>query len=89
VYAVSIENDKVVVRTSNKKYFTKIPIPDLERAGMKLEDPCLSFDWKDDVLVISYQKPHTILELEHKERADRGSMDSKAAKEGDVQCPQS
>lgn len=91
VYTVQAESLKIVVRTSNKKYFTRIPIPDLDRCGIQLDSSLLDYDWANATLVITYQKPVQILELERKEKEERKKLvnSTKEPKDGDVQCPQS
>ncbi|KAJ3025717.1 UNVERIFIED_CONTAM: hypothetical protein HDU68_006767 [Siphonaria sp. JEL0065] len=72
VYNVTAEGDKIVVRTSNKKYFARLSITDLDRINQKtLEQASLSIDHKSDTLIISYKKPQKILENEEKERKAR------------------
>ena len=99
VYSVTVESNLVVIRTSNRKYFTRFGIPDLDRAGILLDAGSLLFEWAASVLVVRYAKPKLVLELERKDRASRNEMmttstdsklkNEKAPQEGDVQCPQS
>ncbi|KAI8809823.1 DPCD protein family-domain-containing protein [Cladochytrium replicatum] len=94
-YALSVDDDKgcVVVRTLNKKYFTKISISDMDRLGMRLDAGALSFDWGANTLLVWYRKPDAILEKEHQERRERQQISptdsGRAPKEGDVECAQS
>merc|ERR1719456_404838 len=46
VYSVAVDHEKqdVVVRTSNKKYYKRIAVPDLRRVGLVLKDDLLT--WK-------------------------------------------
>lgn len=89
VYNVSIESNQIVIRTTNKKYFSKLKVPDLERLNVKLDPSFLCFDWSDNVLVITYLKPKVVLDMEMKESKERAKTDSKSSKEDQVQCPQS
>lgn len=59
VYSVTVDHEKqqIVVRTSNKKYFKRIDLPDLKRIDQKLEDKALTWKHQHNTLVISYQKP--------------------------------
>mmetsp|Transcript_25708 Transcript_25708/g.59286 ORF Transcript_25708/g.59286 Transcript_25708/m.59286 type:complete len:195 (-) Transcript_25708:175-759(-) len=88
VYSVTVnpEEKKLVVRTSNKKYFKKIDIPDMEQALQPFEQEAVSFNHANRTLVISYRKPQPILEAEKAWKVERNKM--KIAKEGDVECPQ-
>ncbi|KAJ3102718.1 hypothetical protein HDU97_000331 [Phlyctochytrium planicorne] len=88
-YSVTIEDRKIVVRTSNKKYFTKISITDLDRLTPPhpLEPRLLSYDHGANTLVIKYTKPPAILQKEEAERRARLQTKSeKPAKDGDVDC---
>lgn len=54
IYCVSAEDDgSLTVRTSNKKYFKKIVIPDLERIGLKPEQDRISFTHQYNTLIIT------------------------------------
>ncbi|XP_076160420.1 protein DPCD isoform X1 [Ptiloglossa arizonensis] len=67
VYSVTTEDDgAITVRTSNKKYFKKIRVPDLERIGLKPEQDRISFTHQYNTLIITYKKPPALLELERK-----------------------
>ncbi|KAL1501607.1 hypothetical protein ABEB36_006904 [Hypothenemus hampei] len=66
VYSVTIEKEtySLIVRTSNKKYYKKVLIPDLERLGIQLEQENVSFTHKFNTLIITYQKPNKLIEFE-------------------------
>ncbi|XP_076751179.1 protein DPCD [Xylocopa sonorina] len=86
VYSVTAEDDgTITVRTSNKKYFKKLIVPDLERAGLKPEQDRISFTHQYSTLIITYKKPHALLELEKKVLNE--ILQVKARKDSDVQCP--
>lgn len=61
---VDFEKNEIVVRTTNKKYFKRIDIPDLKRAQLNLDAEQLSWDHQHNTLIISYTKPAVILENE-------------------------
>jgi len=87
VYSVTAENDgTMTVRTSNKKYFKNIKIPDLERIGLKPEQQRISFRHQYNTLIITYKKPPQLLDVEKKVLATvlQLKTDSK-----NVQCPTS
>ncbi|EGF81646.1 hypothetical protein BATDEDRAFT_24217 [Batrachochytrium dendrobatidis JAM81] len=89
VYQVHVDTTlrKMVVRTTNKKYFARIPIPDMDRAGIPLQQSSLTTDWGSNTLVIIYNKPAAILELEQKDRLERRELTGVApASKEDVQC---
>jgi len=88
VYSVSAEEDgTITVRTTNKKYFKKISVPELQRVGLKPEQERLSFNHQFNTLIITYKKPPLVLDLEKK--VLQKILDLKATKDGDVQCPTS
>lgn len=68
VYSVTIDHEKqdVVVRTSNKKYFKRIGVPDLARVGVTLKDNLLTWKHQHNTLIISYVKPEEVLAQERK-----------------------
>eukprot|EP00927_Polykrikos_kofoidii_P012697 TRINITY_DN15500_c0_g1_i1.p1 TRINITY_DN15500_c0_g1~~TRINITY_DN15500_c0_g1_i1.p1 ORF type:complete len:306 (+),score=58.51 TRINITY_DN15500_c0_g1_i1:81-998(+) len=68
VYSVTVDQDKqeIVVRTSNKKYFKRIEIPDLARLKMKLNDSLLTWKHQHNTLIISYVKTAEVLAAEQK-----------------------
>jgi uncharacterized protein YjiK len=55
-----------VVRTSNKKYFKRFDIPDMKRLKLTLEESSLAWKYQHNTLLIGYDKPDKILELEKK-----------------------
>lgn len=59
-YAVTIDNNdhSIVVRTLNKKFFKRIPVPDLQRLGLLLEQDKLVVSHKYNTLIISVSIEH-------------------------------
>lgn len=53
VYSVTADDEGITVRTSNKKYFKKISVPELDRAGLKTEDSHLTFTHQFNTLIIT------------------------------------
>lgn len=68
VYSVTVDHDKqeIVVRTSNKKYYKRIEVPDLRRVGLKMHDNSLSWKHQHNTLIISYLRPREVVEQEQK-----------------------
>jgi len=66
VYSITIDHEKqqIVVRTSNKKYFKRIDVPDLARVGLKLKDESLSWKHQHNTLIISYDRPLEVSKAE-------------------------
>lgn len=68
VYSITIDHEKqeIVVRTSNKKYYKRIQVPDLARLGLKMQDNALTWKHQHNTLVISYARPAEVVEHEQK-----------------------
>ena len=63
-YSVSVDHAerKLVVRTSNKKYFRRFGVPEMDLLGLPLSDAALTFAHANNTLVICYAKPRQVLE---------------------------
>ncbi|KAK3094906.1 hypothetical protein FSP39_007738 [Pinctada imbricata] len=85
-YDVTLNNDtrQVTVRTTNKKYYKKFDIPDMDRAQLPLEPANLSIAYGNNTLIITYKKPKEILQMEKEIQDEFKKL--KASKEGDVDC---
>lgn len=68
VYSVTVDHEKqeIVVRTSNKKYFKRIGVPDVARLGLKLQDNALSWKHQHNTLIISCVRPAEVVAQEQK-----------------------
>ncbi|EPY33299.1 DPCD protein [Strigomonas culicis] len=94
VFAVTIERSgeqsvgEIVVRTSNKKYFKRLEIPDMQRAKIPLDPANLSYDVKHNTLVIEYKKHLAVLAAENVAKKERSSMPAKRLENENAQCPQ-
>ncbi|XP_053666209.1 protein DPCD [Anopheles marshallii] len=59
------ENDATItVRTSNKKYFKKIEVPELKRCNIIPSQDSLAMVHKNCTLIITYKKPTILLDME-------------------------
>ncbi|KAI4480301.1 hypothetical protein M0804_010299 [Polistes exclamans] len=88
VYSVTVEkDDTITIRTSNKKYFTKLKVPDLERIHLKPEQDRITYTHQYNTLIITYKKPPALLDLEKQILKEILSL--KATNDGEVQCPTS
>ncbi|KAF6198936.1 hypothetical protein GE061_006959 [Apolygus lucorum] len=54
----------ITVRTTNKKYFKNLPVPELERVGLVPKQENISFAHNLNVLIIMYKKPPEVLQAE-------------------------
>ncbi|CAL1601941.1 unnamed protein product [Knipowitschia caucasica] len=86
LFSVSVEpSDRcVVVKTSNKKYYKKFTIADLDRSQLCLNRDALSYTHANNTLIISYKKPTEILTLEQELLKELKKLDGTS--EGDVDC---
>merc|ERR1719419_1941529 len=86
VFSVSVEPAErcCIIRTSNKKYYKKFSIPDLDRNQLPLDCSALSFTHANNTLIISYKKPKEILTLEHELLKELKKL--KVNSDGDVDC---
>ncbi|XP_038070486.1 protein DPCD-like [Patiria miniata] len=86
VYSVTVDNDNrcCIVRTSNKKYYKKFSIPDMDRAGLVLDQAAVSIAHANNTLIIMYKKPQEILKMERLVQQEIQKI--KASKDGDVEC---
>ncbi|XP_014485711.1 PREDICTED: protein DPCD isoform X2 [Dinoponera quadriceps] len=67
VYSVTAEEDgSITVRTSNRKYFKKLEVPDLQRIGLKPKQDNITFTHQLNTLIITYKKPKVLLDVEGK-----------------------
>ncbi|XP_067642617.1 protein DPCD [Eurosta solidaginis] len=66
VYQVSAdtENRAIVLRTTNKKYYKVIHVPELDRCGLLLTQANISTHLQYNTLVITYSKPQLLNEME-------------------------
>lgn len=53
-----------MIKTTVKKYYKRFDIPDLKRLGIKLEESSLAWKYQNSTLIIGYDKPPKILELD-------------------------
>lgn len=83
-YDLRVEDDHIVVRTTNKKYFKRIEIPDMKREGLKLAQADLTYAHANNTLIIQYKKPMKILNIH--ETIVHELKQLKISKEGDADC---
>lgn len=89
VYQVTVDEERrmIVIRTSNKKYFKKLYVSDMERCGLKLSQDKISYSHANNTLVIQYEKPPQVLTDEDVLVRELKSM--KMSGDGDADCKQS
>lgn len=64
------------MKTTVKKYYKRFDIPDLKRLGIELEESSLAWKYQNNTLIIGYDKPGKILELEREKLKEVVSMKS-------------
>ena len=63
-YLIEIDHQKqqIVLKTTNKKYYKRIDVPDLKRVNLKLEESSLLWKHQNNTLIIAYEKPDQVKE---------------------------
>ncbi|XP_069467739.1 protein DPCD [Ambystoma mexicanum] len=86
VYTVTVDQTErcCIIRTSNKKYYKKFSVPDLDRMQLPLDSSALNFSHANNTLIITYQKPKEVLAVEEELQKELKKM--KASTDGDVDC---
>ncbi|KAF8565246.1 hypothetical protein P879_11002 [Paragonimus westermani] len=66
VYSVQVDSDDntLVLKTSNKKYYKKFDIPDMKRLNLPLSQDAITLNHANNTLLISYTKPDEFLQYE-------------------------
>jgi hypothetical protein len=87
--AVDAATRELVIRTSNKKFFKRLRLPELDAGGLPLSAAAMTWHHTESTLVVSYRKPPEVLTAEAKEHAARASIKAgKPEADGDVDCKQ-
>ncbi|XP_034389694.1 protein DPCD isoform X1 [Cyclopterus lumpus] len=86
VFSVFVEpsDRSIIIKTSNKKYYKKFSITDLDRSQLPLDNSALSLTHANNTLIVSYKKPKEILTLEQELLKELKKL--KGTGEGDVDC---
>ncbi|KAI5763329.1 DPCD protein [Gulo gulo luscus] len=85
VYSVCVDQTErcIIVRTTNKKYYKKFSIPDLDRYQLPLDESSLSFAHANCTLIISYRKPKEVLEAESELQKELKKVKTAHSSDGD------
>merc|ERR1719484_103002 len=72
-YSVAVDTDQnqIVVRTANKKYFKRIDVEELDRMRIPLEESMLSWDQENATLIVQYKKPAQVVAKEREAKVAR------------------
>jgi len=84
VYSVEtdLEARQLVIRTSNKKYFKRFNIEELDTLGLPLEEEAVSFSYANNTLLVQYRKPDVIVDYEKAKAKERKELVATATQEG-------
>jgi hypothetical protein len=85
---VDAEQNQIVVRTSNKKYFKRIDIAEMDRLRLHLQPASLSWSHENNTLIIQYKKPAEIMQAERDAKVARLSAPEEAQGGAEEQCKQ-
>ncbi|GBP22585.1 Protein DPCD [Eumeta japonica] len=66
IYSINVNNDEkcIIVKTSNKKYYKKLHVPELARLTLPLEQNNIQASHSFNTLIITYRKPQMLLDME-------------------------
>ena len=53
-----------MLKTTNKKYYKRIDIPDLKRASLEIEESSVTWKYANNTVIIGYDKPDKVKETE-------------------------
>ncbi|ESO93099.1 hypothetical protein LOTGIDRAFT_119809 [Lottia gigantea] len=84
IVTVSDDNQQIIIKTKNKKYYKKFNIPDMERNGLVLKPENVQIAHANNTLIVTYPKPEEILKTEKQLQQELQKM--KASQDGDVDC---
>ncbi|KAF9420036.1 hypothetical protein HW555_003630 [Spodoptera exigua] len=65
-YSVSANNDErcIVIRTTNKKYYKRLQVPELDRLNLPIEQANIQCSHSFNTLIIAYKKPQQLLDMD-------------------------
>eukprot|EP00792_Barthelona_sp_PAP020_P014014 TRINITY_DN961_c0_g1_i1.p1 TRINITY_DN961_c0_g1~~TRINITY_DN961_c0_g1_i1.p1 ORF type:complete len:201 (-),score=42.14 TRINITY_DN961_c0_g1_i1:123-725(-) len=81
------EEQKILIRTKNKKYYKKFGIPDLQRLKIDLDYRCMDISLINNTLIIKYQKPPQLRQVEQRRKQQISQIEANQ-KEEQPNCPQ-
>jgi len=82
-YSVTIDDEaqQIIIRTSNKKYYKRITVDDLKRAGTALDAKDLLWKHQNNTLVIWYKKSEQMQAAENNWKQERSKLQDKTPME--------
>lgn len=87
-YNVTVDHQQqqIVIRTTNKKYFKRLDVPELRLLSLPLSEGALTWHHAHATLVVSYAKPMQVMQAEMKEAEDTRKI--RPHQDGNVDCKQ-
>ncbi|KAG5447157.1 Protein dpcd [Clonorchis sinensis] len=84
-YQIEVDSDtnSLILRTTNKKYYKRFDVPDMQRMNLPLKQDALSLSHANNTLLISYTKPDEILQYEKQLKQHLSSVKSLDEGQGD------
>lgn len=72
-YSVTVdtEQNQIVIRTSNKKYFKRLDVEELDRLRLPLEEASLTWNHENSTLIVQYKKPAVVMQKEKEAKIAR------------------
>ena len=66
-YLVEVDHQKqqIVLKTTNKKYYKRIDLPDLRRVQLQMVESNIAWRYQNQTVIISYDKPKEVLDREN------------------------
>merc|ERR1711977_200517 len=61
VYSVDVDGKDLVIRTSNKKYYKRFSVGEMQALGVELDKAALEWSWANNTLLVQYRKPEEVL----------------------------
>ncbi|KAF5295289.1 hypothetical protein FQA39_LY13154 [Lamprigera yunnana] len=86
VYSIETDGEKkaLIVRTSNKKYYKILNVPELQRLNLLLKQSNVQFTHKFNTLIITYKKPAELINFENELFEEIRSLT--ARNDGEMNC---
>ena len=65
-YIIEVDHNKqqIVLKTTNKKYYKRIDIPDLKRIKVEMAESAIAWKYANNTVIISYDKPAEVKQRE-------------------------
>jgi len=69
-YSVAVDGRQIVIRTTNKKYYKRFGVPELDHLELPVEETAVSWEHRNNTLIVSYRKPSAVVSAEEKDRKE-------------------